>query len=113
MSSNNNQPIPADEEGEKCVLGSLLTGRSVIQELEGDIDPRVFFFPISRIILNAIVELYGRRVPLDVVVLTQHLRENGQLESVGGALAVTQLATRYDKTIDIARYELSVLRDLF
>jgi hypothetical protein len=111
--SNADQSIPADEEAEKCVLGALLTGRSIIQELEGEIDPRIFFFSTSRIILNAIVELHGRGVPLDVVVLTQHLRENGQLESVGGALAVTQLATRYDKTIDIARYELSVLSDLF
>jgi len=111
--SRADQAIAADEEAEKCVLGALLTGRSVIQELEGEIDPRVFFFLASRKIFAAIVELYARGVPIDIVVLTQYLRETGQLESVGGALAVTQLATRYDKTITIARYQLSVLGELF
>jgi hypothetical protein len=111
-SNGQSQFIDADEEAEKCVLGSLLTGPSAIQELEGEIDPRVFFVPASRIILSAIVELYGRGVPIDIVVLTQYLRDTGKLEEVGGASAVTELATRYDKTTAIARYELSVLREL-
>jgi hypothetical protein len=110
--NKNTQPIPADEEAEKCVLGALLTGRSAIQELKDEIDPGIFFFSTSQQIFAAIVELYGRGVPIDIIVLTQYLRETGQLESVGGASAVTELATRYDKTITIARYELSVLGEL-
>jgi DnaB-like helicase N terminal domain/AAA domain len=105
--------IAADEEAEKCVLGALLTGTSAIQELGADMNPRIFFYPTSRTILTAIVELHSRGVPIDIIVLTQYLREKEQLESVGGASAITELATRYNKTIAIARYELSVLRDLF
>jgi AAA domain/DnaB-like helicase N terminal domain len=104
--------IPADEEAEKCVLGALLTGKAAIEALENEIDPRVFFTQGSRIIFDAIVELHTGGQPLDIIVLTQHLRERGLLDQVGGAHAVTELATKYDKSIPVARHELSVLREL-
>jgi len=110
--SNQDRAVPVDEEAERCVLGALLTSWSAIEQLKNEIDPRIFFFESSQIIFAEIIELYGRRVPLDIIVLTQHLREAGQLDKVGGASTVTELATKYDKTIAIARHELSVLNDL-
>ena len=35
--------IPADEEAEKCVLGTLLSTKSALEELAGEIDPELFF----------------------------------------------------------------------
>jgi len=110
--SNQDRAIPADEEAERCVLGTLLTDRSAIDQLKNEIDARVFFYPSSQLVHAAIMQLYDREVPLDIIVLTQYLREAGQLDMVGGAFAVTELAIKYDKTLPVARYELSVLTDL-
>ena len=104
-------PLLADEEAEMCVLGTLLTGQPAIQELAVDIGPELFFFPRSLTIFKAITDLHTRGIPIDVIALTQHLRNAGQLESVGGVPYVTQLATQYDKTVLIARSQISVLRD--
>ena len=60
-------PIPADEEAERCVLGTLLTGSSAIEELAGEIDPKLFFFPTSQTILSAIIELHRRGAPIDII----------------------------------------------
>ena len=105
--------IPADEEAEKCVLGTLLTGSEAIEELKDGIDPCLFFAPASRIILAAILEMHAANAPIDIIVLGQRLRDAGQLENAGGAAHVTQLATTYNKTIDIAQYEISRLRELY
>jgi hypothetical protein len=102
----------ADQEAEKCVLGALLTGKAAILELASEVDAQLFFFQTSRTVFEAIASLHCSGVPIDVVVLTQYLSRTGKLESVGGAFEITQLATLYDKPVAVARYELSVLREL-
>jgi hypothetical protein len=101
-----------DAEAEKCVLGTLLTGRGAIQELETEIDPNLFFVPAHLKVLDAIIDLYQDEKPADIITVTQCLRSDGKLESVGGPYAVTELGTSYAKGVEIARYELSVMRDL-
>jgi len=113
MNSNGNAlQIPADEQAEKCLLGVLLNGKSAIEEFGDEIDPAIFFVPAAKIIFNAIVELYTSDKPLDIIVLTQHLRDRGLLEQVGGPAAVTEL-DKYKYDLPIARHELSRLRDLY
>jgi len=101
-----------DAEAEKCVLGTLLTGRGAIQELETEIDPSLFFVPAHLKILGAIIDLYQDQKPADFITVTQYLSSDGKLESVGGPYAVAELGTTYAKDVEIARYELSVMRDL-
>jgi len=109
-----NADTPADEQAEKCILGTLLQGRSFIDALAAEIDPKVFFFAPSQIILGAIVELYARGVSVNIISVTQYLRETRKLESVGGAAAVTNLGgDTHCPGIESARHQLSVLHDLW
>jgi hypothetical protein len=109
-----NADIPADEQAEKCILGTLLQHRSFIDALAAEIDPKVFFFAPSQIILGAIVELYARGVSVNIISVTQYLRETRKLESVGGAAAVTNLGgDTHCPGIESARHQLSVLHDLW
>jgi hypothetical protein len=104
--------VPADYEAEMCVLGTLLNGSTVIAELERELDAELFFYPSSKTILNAILELHDRRDPIDIIVLSQILEDKGVLGEVGGRSVITELETTYRKTTEIARYEIEILTKL-
>jgi AAA domain/DnaB-like helicase N terminal domain len=97
----------ADPEAEKIVLGSFLGGRNGKVSLS-----EVFFFAAHRIIYDALVEMEARNRPADIITLTQVLRERGELDSVGGPSAVTELETSYSKSPAIVEYELKRLHEL-
>jgi hypothetical protein len=94
-------------EAEKIVLSSLLGDRN------GEV-PLLDLFAVEahRTIYSALAEMEDLNIPADIITLTQFLRERGQLESVGGPLAVTQLETGYSKSTEIVKYYLSELRGL-
>jgi hypothetical protein len=105
--------LPADEQAERYILGTLLHGRSIIDELACQIDPTLFVHPSSGIILAAIVDLYARGTPVSIITLTQHLQATGKLDSVGGAAEVTKLSETFCPGIESARHQLSVLHGLW
>ncbi|MGI8437804.1 MAG: DnaB-like helicase N-terminal domain-containing protein [Chthoniobacterales bacterium] len=110
---NSVESLPADEAAEKCILGTLLLGEANVRELAGEIDPCLFFFPGSRIVFEAILSIHAAGEPIDVLVLQQYLIKHRFLDKAGGAEAISQLFTEHGKTPTVARYELSVLRDLY
>jgi hypothetical protein len=98
-----------DEDAEKCVLRALLEVPNARAELGVSCD--LFYFPTSKIIFAAIEALCADGAPADIVVLTQYLDRMGLLEKVGGAVAITRLATEYPNSLAVAKYEVAVLRE--
>jgi hypothetical protein len=97
----------ANEELEKIALASLFnTGNGEVPP------PDLFFFPAHLAIYKGFVELEGRNIPPDIITLTQMMRENGELESVGGAHAITVLWTEYNKPREITEHAIGELRTL-
>lgn len=97
----------ANSEFEKIALASLLNGSNgEVPSLD------LFFFPAHRTIYKGFVELEGRNVPPSIVTLTQYLDETGQLDSVGGAYAVTILETQCRSAPEITEHAISELRVL-
>src|SRR5260370_12633463 len=115
------ESIPADEEIEKYVLGSALD-KEVRSQLALERERHLFFFPTSKIILQALLDLDEAGTPISFPTLTQHLAEKKSsaepqaatlLESVGGPAAIVQLETRYRMSPAVARHELDALRKLY
>lgn len=104
----------ANVEIEKAALGSLINGgRSLIDKLGCTaIDPNLFYHPQSRKIFGAIAELYDEGAPLDLQIVTERLRKQGNLEAAGGAAAITALGIDGNGDADIARFNLNELRSL-
>jgi hypothetical protein len=99
---------------EKSVLGFLLNYADAIEELAGELDPRLFYYPTHQIILAAIIELFDRREPIELLTVTQYLGRNGNLDKVGGASEITALVTSPCSASGkaSARHQLDVLKDL-
>jgi DnaB helicase-like protein len=99
---------------EKAALGSLIAGgRSLIDNLSiREINPNLFFHSQSYKILGAIAELYDEGAPINLLMLTERLRQQGNLEAVGGAAVITVLGIDGNGDPEVARFYFNELRDL-
>jgi hypothetical protein len=100
---------------EKAVLGSLINGgRSLIDKLGyAEIDANFFYHSTCCKILGAIAELYDEGAPIDLQIVTERLRQQGNLEAAGGAAAITTLGVDGNPDADIARFNLGELQTLY
>ena len=89
--------IPADrvppqaQEVEQAVLGAMLLDREAIGSAIEILDESCFYSPAHQKIFSAIVSLYDRGEPADLVTLPQELAKRKQMEEVGGRLYIIGL----------------------
>jgi len=102
---------PHAMEAECALLGSMILDWQVIGEvvqiLRGSDD---FYAQKHAAIYHVLVELYDRSQSLDMVQLTQRLRDLGQLEQVGGVEYLLELAESVPSAASAAHYA-RIVRD--
>jgi replicative DNA helicase len=83
---------PHDIEAERAVLASMLLGTEAVgRAIEGLTDSSVFYRDAHGKIYDAIVALYSRTEPADLITVTEELRKRGDLEMVGGPSGITNV----------------------
>lgn len=75
---------PHNLDAEASVLGSVLLDSEVLDRLEGSITAEAFYKEAHRKIWEAMTVLRTRRDPVDLVTLSEELRQSGELENIGG-----------------------------
>ena len=108
---------PQNNEAEMSVLGSLMLDKDAIYAVVDALSIKDFYKPIHRDIYDAMLDLYNSREPIDVLSITNRLRERGSLEGVGGSSYVTSLVNTVPTASNVAHYATIVrkkrlLRDL-
>jgi replicative DNA helicase len=83
---------PHSIEAEQSVLGSILLDNETYASLEGVVTAGHFYKEAHRKIFRAIERLFRRGDPMDLVTLTEELRQSGELESVGSVPYLIGLA---------------------
>lgn len=74
---------PQSRDAERCVLGSMLRDNGVIGAVVPMITAEDFYADAHRKIFQAIVSLYEKGQPVDLVILAQLLEERKQIDDVG------------------------------
>ena len=108
---------PSSEEAEKSTLGSMLLDREAIPTAVESLEPEDFYWSKHAIIYNAICQLFDKGDPVDLVTLSEKLREEDKLEEVGGASYITSVVNSVPTAANIKHYaeiveEKSILRGL-
>lgn len=108
---------PQALEAEESVLGALLLDKDAIIKVADLISSEDFYRPDHRCIFEALLRLYEKRMPLDVVTLTDELERTKQLEEAGGASLIATLTGRVPTAAHVIHYarivrEKSTLRRL-
>lgn len=85
---------PRDKELEEAVLGALMLERDAYTIVCDILKPDSFYEPANQKIYAAIQTLGASQKPIDMLTVTEQLRLNGDLESVGGPVFISQLTSR-------------------
>ncbi len=109
---------PQNIEAEKSVIGSMLVEKEAIGkgiEVLGNEEP--FYKEAHKKIYSAIIDLFMKNEPVDLVTITEELRRKGDLEAIGGAAYLTELINSVPTAANVEYYakivlEKSILRGL-
>lgn len=85
---------PQAQDIEEAVLGALLLEKSAMLLADSIISSETFYNPKHGLVYKAIKKLYDNLEPVDITTVTNQLRKDGNLESVGGAYFVASLTNR-------------------
>jgi len=85
---------PRDKEVEEAVLGALMLERDAFTSICDILKPESFYEPANQKIYAAIQSLGAAQEPIDMLTVTEQLRQNGTLADVGGPLFIAELTSR-------------------
>jgi replicative DNA helicase len=85
---------PQAVELEEAVLGAIMLESHNLEKIMGDFSPMLFYKSNNAIIAQAIMDMFAKNQPIDILTVTQHLKGTGELELVGGAYYITTLTNR-------------------
>jgi replicative DNA helicase len=83
--------LPYNLDAEKAVLGSVLLNRDVFPELTPMLQPGMFYLERHAHIFAAMLACYTARIPPDTRMVSEELRQHGQLDAVGGVAYLSDL----------------------
>jgi len=86
---------------EQAVLGAMMLEKMAINDTIDILQPSTFYDPKHQYIYKAIRELFGGSSPIDILTVTNKLKENGELEAAGGVVYIAQLTNRVASTAHI------------
>ena len=108
---------PHDIEAEQAVIGSMLTDmEAVISSIEV-LKPEDFYREDNKLIYTAMVNLYTRSEPIDLITVKSELESMGKFDQVGGIEYLAELPEKVPTTANASKYikiveEKSTLRRL-
>lgn len=86
---------------EEAVLGGLMLEKRAIQTVVTLLSTEVFYKESHQCIYEAILHLHDNEQPIDILTVTDELRNMGKLELSGGPFYITQLTSRIASTANI------------
>jgi replicative DNA helicase len=92
---------PQAVEMEEAVLGALMLEKDALTNVVDVLKPDSFYKDVHQKIYRAIIALFTRSEPIDILTVTNELRSSGELEFVGGAFYVTSLTARVNSAANI------------
>ena len=108
---------PHDIEAEQAVIGSTLTDSEAVMAAVEKLKPESFYREDNKLIFEAIVNLYNRSEPVDLITLKDELSSMGDFEKVGGFEYLATLPDKVPTTANVQKYidiveEKATLRQL-
>ncbi len=83
---------PHNIEAEQSLLGSILLDKDALIKVGDSVIAEDFYADKHKKIYAAMIELYERREPIDVLTVTNRLEEKNLLESIGGRSYLVSLS---------------------
>ncbi len=108
---------PQNAEAEQSVLGSILLSDKSFSTVLELLQAEDFYSSRHKVIFEAMIELFEKNEPQDLITITNLLKDQNQLDEIGGAAYLATLTSIVPVTANIASYariirQKAVLRNL-
>ncbi|MEY8416597.1 replicative DNA helicase [Tissierella praeacuta] len=108
---------PHSLEAEQSVLGAMILDKEAINTAIEIIRPDDFYKEANKEIFEAILILFNKNEPVDLITLSEELKRRGTLENIGGVTYLANLSSGVATTANVKYYckiveEKSILRRL-
>lgn len=95
---------PQNTDAEASLLGALLIDSDAIVKIADLVSSNDFYDPRHQRIYEAIDQLYEKHSPIDVLTLSDQLKNSGFLDFVGGATYLTELTNYVPTASHVEQY---------
>ena len=95
---------PQNIEAERAVLGAMMIDDEAIGVAIEHIDSSYFYETSHQKIFSSIVDLYSNRKNVDFITLSDQLKSQGLIDSIGGVTYLTQLIDHVPSSANIKYY---------
>lgn len=102
---------------EEAVLGAMLLESECVDLAMEELTPSCFYDPRHKMIFEAMSSLVNEHVSVDIITVSNKLKEKGQLEDVGGPVVLVNLSEKVGSAAHIEYYtrilkQKNIQRDL-
>ena len=94
---------PNDTEAEQAVIGSMLTDKDAVSAAIEVLKEEDFYREDNKIIYTALLNLYNKNEPIDIITLKSELSAMGKLEAVGGLEYIAELPEKVPTTSNVEK----------
>lgn len=95
---------PQDLEAERSVIGAVLIDSSAINLVAEFLRPEYFYDPANKTIFSAMLSLFEKQQPIDVVTLQDALNKQDALKRVGGKSYLSDLINTVPSSAYVEHY---------
>lgn len=95
---------PHDANAEKAVLGAVLIDPAAVSMAAQIVKPEYFYIPEHEMVFSAILSLFEKRQPVDLVTLTAELKKTNSLKKVGGSPYLSELINTVPTSAYVENY---------
>ncbi len=89
---------------EEAVLGAMLLEPSCVDQALEELSPSCFYDPRHRMIFSAMSSLVSEHTSVDIITVSAKLKEQGNLEAVGGSVVLADLSQKVASAAHIEYY---------
>ncbi|HEC97587.1 MAG TPA: replicative DNA helicase, partial [Nitrospirae bacterium] len=101
---------PQNLEAEQSILGAILLDNEALLKSLEVMTADDFYRNTHRMIFNAMLELFEKNEPIDLITLTDHLRTKNKLESIGGVSYLSSLVNVIPTSANV-RYHSKIVKE--
>ena len=104
--------LPHNFLAEKIILSSLLINSEAIELILRSVKIETFYFKNHQELYRTILEMYKKKIPIDIITLNSFLQDKGMLEKIGGTKVLIELVNYIPNLLYLEEY-ISLINDKF
>lgn len=104
MKKNGGRIPPQNIDAEMSLLGAILIDEEVLADIADQISAKDFYDKRHEMIFSAMLKLYEKHAPIDLLTLSEELKKTANLRAIGGAAYLSELTNYVPSSAHAASY---------